>query len=103
MNSVSDCEFVDGKCKRCGYVTKLKNCRRNCKVPSPGPKPGDALEEFLSSYGITKEWWSEFLDKHGLPPCHCAENQEWLNEASAAHPTIARFGVKLLAALKRKT
>lgn len=68
-----------------------------------GHRPGDALEELLTSYGITKEWWNEFLKEHGLPPCNCDANQKWLNQASAAHPTIAHFGVKLLTALKRKT
>lgn len=63
---------------------------------------GDAMENFLTSYGITKEWWNGFLSSHGLPPCNCSANQDWLNDTSDAHPTIANIGVKLLDALKRK-
>lgn len=66
------------------------------------PQPGDALEELLTSYGITKEWWNGFLKEHGLPPCNCTANQEWLNKTADAHPTIANIGVKLLTALTRK-
>jgi hypothetical protein len=68
------------------------------------PQPiGDALEEFLTGYGITKEWYSEFKEKYGLPPnCDCDARQEWLNKTSDAHPTIANIGVKLLTALTRK-
>lgn len=63
---------------------------------------GDALKSFLDSHGITKEFVSDILEKHGLPPCNCTANQKWLNEVSASHPTIANFGVKLLNALTRK-
>lgn len=69
------------------------------------PQPiGDALEEFLTSYGITKEWYVEFKKEHGLPPtCNCDARQEWLNKTSDAHPTIANIGVELLSFLTRKT
>jgi len=64
---------------------------------------GDAIESFLTSHGVTKEWYIEFKKEHGLPPtCNCDARQEWLNETSGAHPTIANIGVKLLAALTRK-
>jgi len=64
---------------------------------------GDALEELLASYGITKEWYQGFKKEHGLPPvCNCEARQEWLNKVSAAHPQIANIGVKILNALKRK-
>lgn len=67
-------------------------------------KPGDALEKFLASYGITKEWYVEFKKEHGLPPtCNCDARQEWLNKTSDAHPSIANIGVKLLSFLTRKT
>lgn len=67
------------------------------------PHLGDAIEDFLSSYGITKEWWAEFLEKHKLPPCRCDDNQKWINETASAHPTIANIGVELLSFLTRKT
>lgn len=68
------------------------------------PAAGDALEELLTSYGITKEWYVEFKKEHGLPPaCNCEARQEWLNKTSDAHPTIANIGVKLLSFLTRKT
>lgn len=67
------------------------------------PQAGDALENFLESHGITKEWYREFKDKFGLPPtCNCNSRQEWLNMTSEAHPQIANIGVKILNALKRK-
>lgn len=64
---------------------------------------GDALESFLTSHGITKEWYIDFKKEHGLPPtCDCDARQEWLNKTAAAHPTIANIGVQLLAAITRK-
>jgi hypothetical protein len=64
---------------------------------------GDALEELLTSYGFTKEWLVEVKEKFGLPPtCNCEARQKWINKVSAAHPTIANVGVKLLNALTRK-
>lgn len=66
-------------------------------------KAGDALEELLTSYGITKEWYQGFKEKFGLPPtCDCTSKQIWLNKTSEAHPKIANIGVKILSALKRK-
>jgi len=89
----------------CGYKLKKtysETPRRNCRGPET-IKAGDALEELLSSYGLTKEWYQGFKKEHGLPPtCNCTEKQIWLNKVSAAHPQIASIGVKLLAALKRK-
>lgn len=73
-------------------------------TPGGTAKPGDALEELLTSYGITKEWYIGFKEQFGLPPtCNCAARQEWLNRTADAHPTIANIGVKLLNALTRKT
>lgn len=67
------------------------------------PKTGDALEELLTSYGITQEWYKGFKKQYGLPPtCDCDARKEWLNKTADAHPTIANIGVKLLDALKRK-
>lgn len=64
---------------------------------------GDALEDFLASHGITKEWYAEFKREHGLPPaCGCSARQEWLNKTSDAHPTVANIGVKLLSFFTRK-
>jgi hypothetical protein len=71
--------------------------------PKKPPQLGDTIESFLTSHGVTKEWYIEFKKEHGLPPtCNCDARQEWLNETSGAHPTIANIGVKLLAALTRK-
>ena len=70
---------------------------------SSGPKSGDAIEELLTSYGITKEWYQSFKKEHGLPPiCNCEARKEWMNKVSAAHPKIANLGVKIFDALKRK-
>lgn len=70
---------------------------------NPAPPIGDAIEDLLASYGITKEWYRSFKKEHGLPPvCDCEARQEWLNKVSAAHPQIASIGVKLLAAFRRK-
>lgn len=71
---------------------------------SSKPRPGDDLEELLTSYGFTKEWYMGVKEEYGLPPtCNCEARQEWINKVSAAHPTVANIGVKLLNALKRKT
>jgi hypothetical protein len=84
-------------------MTAIRGDRGGRFIPGEGvDRLGDAVEMFLDSYGITKEWWSDFLEKHGLPPCDCAANQQWLNDTSNAHPAITHFGVKLLNALKRK-
>lgn len=67
------------------------------------PAMGDALESFLASHGVSKEWYIEFKNKYGYPPtCDCDARKEWLNKTAAAHPTIANIGVKLLAAITRK-
>lgn len=67
------------------------------------PQPGDALEEFLTSYGITKEWWTEYKSQHGLPPtCGCDSRREYLNDLSKAHPNLAKYGVMVFRALTRK-
>lgn len=65
---------------------------------------GVVVSEFLTSYGITQEWYVDFKRKFGLPPvCDCSARKEWLDKTAEAHPTIASIGVKLLDALKRKT
>lgn len=64
---------------------------------------GDEIESFLSSYGITKEWWSDYKKRHGMPPnCNCDGRQQWLNAFGAKHPTIDNIAGKLLDWLKRK-
>lgn len=91
-------------CKNAIYAQSAEKCHATCRAfATSDQRIGDALEDFLASYGITKEWYVEFKEKHGLPPnCGCASRQEWLNKTSDAHPTIANFGVKLLTALTRK-
>ena len=79
-----------------------KRNQRVVKV-SAVPPAGDALEDLLTSYGITKEWYQSFKKEHGLPPiCNCEARKEWMNKVSAAHPKIANLGVKIFDALKRK-
>lgn len=64
---------------------------------------GDAIEDLLTSYGVTKEWWKEYKAKHGLPPtCGCDSRREYLNKLSQAHPTLAKYGVMVFRALTRK-
>jgi hypothetical protein len=64
---------------------------------------GDALKEFLTSYGITEEWFCSFKEKFGYPPvCLCPERQAWLNATAAAHPRVNNVGVKLLLVLTRR-
>ena len=80
--------------------------RRNervVRIREAAPLAGDALEDLLTSYGITKEWYQSFKKEHGLPPiCNCEARKEWMNKVSAAHPKIANLGVKIFDALKRK-
>ena len=109
MTSLHNCLFekleAGTACVNCGYQLKKtysETPRRNCRGPET-VKAGDALEELLTSYGITKEWYQEFKEKFGLPPdCSCTSRQVWLNKTSEAHPQIANIGVKILNALKRK-
>ena len=101
-----NCIFTSGakgtECQRCGR--RLTATFREPPQALCGAKGmGDALEELLTSYGITKEWYQGFKEKFGLPPtCDCTSRQIWLNKTSAAHPQIANIGVKILNALKRK-
>lgn len=67
------------------------------------PPAGDALEELLTSYGVTKEWWTDYKAKHGLPPtCGCDSRRQYLNDLSKAHPNLAKYGVMVFRALTRK-
>lgn len=72
-------------------------------LPEGTPPAGDALEELLTSYGVTKEWWMEYKSKHGLPPtCGCDSRRQYLNDLSKAHPNLAKYGVMVFRALTRK-
>jgi hypothetical protein len=97
------CEFTDGLCKGCGWTLPdgwPVNVRRKCPNAIPA---GDALEELLTSYGITQEWWTEYKSQHGLPPtCGCDSRREYLNNLSKAHPNLAKYGVMVFRALTRK-
>lgn len=74
-----------------------------CKIRESAPKAGDALEELLTSYGVTKEWWIEYKKEHGLPPtCGCDSRREYLNNLAKAHPKLAEYGVMVFRALTRK-
>ena len=78
--------------------------RRPSKIErEPVRGVGDALEDFLTSYGITKEWWTDYKAKHGLPPtCGCDSRREYLNDLAKAHPNLAKYGVMVFRALTRK-
>lgn len=102
-----NCNFTEltkgSSCSRgCGRVLKMDFRQAplaNCKATMPG----DALEELLTSYGITKEWWTEYKSQHGLPPtCGCDSRREYLNDLSKAHPNLAKYGVMVFRALTRK-
>lgn len=81
---------------------RIRN-ERVVRIREEVPRPGDALEDLLTSYGVTKEWWKEYKAKHGLPPtCGCDRRREYLNELSQAHPTLAKYGVMVFRALTRK-
>lgn len=103
MNCKFDSLTKGSACKSgCGRVLKM-NFSTHPAAVCGRLQPGDALESLLTSYGITKEWYSGFKEKFGLPPtCDCDDRKEWLNKTADAHPTIANIGVKLLNALKRK-
>jgi len=88
----------------CGRVLKMDFTTHPRAACSASVAPaGDALEDLLESYGVTKEWWKEYKAKHGLPPtCGCDRRREYLNELSKAHPTLAKYGVMVFRALTRK-
>lgn len=76
---------------------------RSIKYKENSPPAGDALEELLTSYGVTKEWWTDYKSKHGLPPtCGCDSRRQYLNDLSKAHPNLAKYGVMVFRALTRK-
>lgn len=86
-------------------VEQSRTTKTKKRQPEPEPEPpaGDALEELLTSYGITKEWWTEYKSQHGLPPtCGCDSRREYLNNLSKAHPNLAKYGVMVFRALTRK-
>jgi hypothetical protein len=89
-------------CTMCGRVLKMTfrdPPHALCKVKGAG----DALEELLTSYGVTKEWWIDYKSKHGLPPtCGCDSRRQYLNDLSKAHPNLAKYGVMVFRALTRK-
>lgn len=65
---------------------------------------GEKIETFLTSWGVTTEWWVSFKESHGLPPsCGCAARKEWFNKLGESLPWAAGIGVKLLEYLTRKT
>lgn len=67
------------------------------------PKAGDAIEELLTSYGITKEWYQGFKKEHGLPPtCNCEARKKWISEFASKYPAIESMATKLMAALARR-
>ncbi|NBW09330.1 MAG: hypothetical protein EBR82_15025 [Caulobacteraceae bacterium] len=72
-------------CQTCGYYAKRLPTYRECRpVPKKVWRPiavGDAVEQMLTSVGITKErveQWTRTSGKSG--GCGCASRQRWLNE-----------------------
>jgi hypothetical protein len=87
----------------CGRVLKMDFSTMPVVYCPAASSAGDALEELLTSYGITKEWWTEYKSQHGLPPnCGCDSRREYLNDLSKAHPNLAKYGVMAFRALTRK-
>lgn len=89
------CEFGDDlRCKRCGYLARIKKTHRSCQtidemaeniakatapawVPVPNPMVGDRLANALAYFGVTKERVAQAVGGD----CGCAERQTGLNKA----------------------
>lgn len=82
------CEFKEGRCIHCGWEKPAGMDRvvRECDTW----RAGDDLENWLISYGITRERWIAAKQALGLPPrCNCNARKEWLNQASAKLQVVA--------------
>ena len=97
-------EFIH-VCRVCGWQEESNSPSygsHKCRTETVSAA-GDALEQLLTSHGITKEWWTEYKSKHGLPPtCGCDSRRDYLNKLSQAHPNLAKYGVMVFRALSRK-
>ena len=75
------CNLINGRCTHCGRRTLGGECSIK---PAPTKKrAGDAVEQLLSSVGITPDRWESAKQAVGLPPgCRCAARKKWLNAVS---------------------
>ena len=82
MGSPLMCEWVDRKCKYCGYALPAHlqgEVLRNCT----SWRAGDDLESALAVLGITKDRYVALKEAlHLAPSCNCEARQEWLNKTS---------------------
>ena len=69
------CDFMDGKCVRCGTVRELPYPRRRCVVGL-----GDMVASGLESVGITKARAQAVASAVGVSDCGCGQRQQALNE-----------------------
>jgi hypothetical protein len=69
------CDFLDGKCSRCGVVREPPYPRRRC---SPGL--GDLVAAGLGFVGISKERAQSVAEAVGASDCGCSQRQQALNE-----------------------
>ena len=81
------CDFVDGKCTRCGVERKPPYPKRNCL-----PGLGDRTRMALEAVGITKARVQAVADAAGLGDCGCDERRDALNRwgrerLGIGHPT----------------
>lgn len=74
------CDFVDGRCARCGVERQPPYPKRNC---SPGL--GDRARLALEAVGITKARAQAVATAFGLGDCGCDERREALNQWGRGH------------------
>ncbi len=82
----------DGRfhCLACKAVRSLEEVMQH-EEPCPTPEArwddpglGDRIENWLTSWGVTKERYKEVKRKFHLPPtCDCDGRQEWFNRVGA--------------------
>lgn len=80
-------EFTKGsKCLICSKPLPMdvpQGTRRICTAAKPHGL-GDWVENWLTSWGLTKDKYKELKEELGLPPtCNCSGRKEWLNKAGA--------------------
>lgn len=73
------CQFVDGKCVRCGVEREPPYPKRNCR-----PGLGDSVSNGLNSIGITKQRVQAAAAWVGVKDCGCEQRQQQLNELGYA-------------------
>lgn len=92
-------------CSRCQAGLRAQG-RPSPRLRQTAPTPGlgDKIEETLAGWGVTKESWQEFKQRHGLPAgCSCPKRQAWFNAIGEAFPGVESLGSRLLDALKKRS